>query len=71
MGPSVYGAFDTLSISAMATECERTFSNAKRLFTSECNALSDATIEAGEGLVGPGANHAGLKSSDWRFKYIV
>jgi hypothetical protein len=52
---SVYGtlclwAFDTLSIPAMATECERTFSSAKKLITPERNALSDDTIEASECL---------------------
>ena len=51
----VYGtlclwAFDTLSIPAMATECERTFSSAKKLITPEHNALSNATIEASECL---------------------
>src|SRR3954453_677291 len=52
---SVYGtlclwAFDTLSIPAMATGCERTFSSAKKLITPERNALGDATIEASECL---------------------
>ena len=52
---SVYGtlclwAFDTLSILAMATECERTFSSAKKVITPERNALGDATIEASECL---------------------
>jgi hypothetical protein len=52
---SVYGilclwVFDTLSIPAMATECERTFSSAKKLITPERNALSDAAIEANERL---------------------
>ena len=41
---------DTLSIPAMATECERTFSSAKKLITPERNALGDATIEASECL---------------------
>jgi hypothetical protein len=43
-------AFDTLSIPAMATECERTFRSAEKLITPERSALSDATIEAGECL---------------------
>ena len=43
-------AFDALSIPAMATECERTFSSAKKLITLERNALSDAAIEANERL---------------------
>jgi hypothetical protein len=38
-------AFDTLSLPAMATECERTFSSAKKLIPPERNALSDTTIE--------------------------
>ena len=42
--------FDTLSIPAMAVECERTFSSAKKPITPERNALSDATIEASECL---------------------
>ena len=52
---TVYGtlscwALDTLSIPAMATECERAFSSAfssaKKLITPERNALGDDTIEA-------------------------
>jgi hAT family C-terminal dimerisation region len=43
-------AFDTLSIPAMATECERTFISTKKLITPERNALGDAIIEAGECL---------------------
>jgi hAT family C-terminal dimerisation region len=43
-------ALDTLSIPAMATECERAFSSAKKLITPERNALADTTIEATECL---------------------
>jgi hypothetical protein len=43
-------AFDTLSLPAMATECERTFSSAKKLIPPERNALSDTTIEASDCL---------------------
>ena len=37
-----------LFISAMSAECERAFSSAKKLITSERNALADNTIEASE-----------------------
>jgi hypothetical protein len=43
-------ALDILSIPAMATECERAFSSAEKLFTPERNALADATIGATECL---------------------
>jgi hypothetical protein len=52
---SMYGtlclwAFDALFMSAMAIECERTFSSAKKPITPERNAPNDATIEASECL---------------------
>src|SRR5439155_7107399 len=43
-------ALDTLAIPATATECERTFSSAKRLVTPERNCLGDDVIEASECL---------------------
>jgi hypothetical protein len=50
MGLSVYGLLTSLSLPAMATECERTFSSAKKLIPPERNALSDTTIEASDCL---------------------
>jgi hypothetical protein len=41
-------AFDLFSIPAMSSECERVFSQAKKLITDERNRLSPATIEADE-----------------------
>ena len=41
---------DTLTIPATATECERTFSSAKKLVTPERNRLGDDVIEASECL---------------------
>jgi len=49
--PTLYqDALDTLSIPAMATECERVFSSAKKLLTPDRNALKDDIIEATECL---------------------
>ncbi len=41
-------ALDTLSCPAMSAECERVFSNAKRLITPERNQLAEDIIEACE-----------------------
>lgn len=41
-------AFDLFSIPAMSSECERVFSQSKRLITEERNRLGAATIEADE-----------------------
>ncbi|KAF6512765.1 hypothetical protein HZS61_007571 [Fusarium oxysporum f. sp. conglutinans] len=43
-------AFDLFSIPAMSAECERVFSQSKRLITDERNRLGSATIEANECL---------------------
>ena len=43
-------AFDTLAIPAMSTECERVFSNTKKLITPERNRLAEDIIEASECL---------------------
>ena len=43
-------AFDTLSIPAMSAECERVFSSAKKLISSERNRLTEEIIEASECL---------------------
>jgi len=43
-------ALDTLAIPATATECERTFSSAKKLVTPERNRLADDVVEACECL---------------------
>ena len=43
-------ALDTLSCSGMSTECERVFSNAKKLITPERNQLREDIIEACECL---------------------
>jgi len=43
-------ALDTFAIPATATECERTFSSAKKLVTPERNRLGDDVIEASECL---------------------
>ena len=43
-------ALDTLAIPATATECERTFSSAKKLVTPERNCLGDDVIEVSECL---------------------
>jgi hypothetical protein len=48
--PLYLWALDTLSIPAMAIECERAFRSAKKLITPERNALADTTIEATEYL---------------------
>jgi hypothetical protein len=43
-------AFDTLSVPAMSTECERTFSSAKKTVSPSRNGLKDDIIEATECL---------------------
>ena len=43
-------AFDNLDIPAMSSECERTFSSAKKLLAPERNALADDIIKAIECL---------------------
>jgi hAT family C-terminal dimerisation region len=43
-------AFDTLACPATSCECERAFSSAKRLITSDRNSLGDELIEALECL---------------------
>jgi hypothetical protein len=43
-------AYDLFSIPGMSSECERVFSQAKKLITDERNRLGPATIEADECL---------------------
>jgi hAT family C-terminal dimerisation region len=42
--------YDLFSIFSMSSECERVFSQAKKLITDERNRLGPATIEADECL---------------------
>ena len=47
--PTLYHmAMDLFSAPAMSSECERVFSQAKKLVTDECNRLAADTIEACE-----------------------
>jgi hypothetical protein len=43
-------AFDTLAIPTMSAECERVFSNTKKLITPERNRLVEEIIEVSECL---------------------
>jgi hAT family C-terminal dimerisation region len=55
----------------MATECERTFSGAKKLITPERNALGDATVEANECLKAWWDQGLITRDYDEKFGYTV